>query len=108
MIADLPLRQEIHFWKKTVAYATGNCANELFHWKSNPNVNSELGFGFSAFDCKYCRWKNENRIVVWKLRFSRNCQQNSEKIGNPEKSGKKNNLGKNLSPESASHPSVLM
>ena len=45
--------KKIHFWKKIVAHATGNCANELFHWKSNPNVNSEFGFGFNASDCKY-------------------------------------------------------
>ena len=48
MNEDFRLRKEIHFWKKIVAHATGNCANALSHWKSNPNVNSEFGFGFSA------------------------------------------------------------
>ena len=38
----------MHFQKKIVAHATGNCANELFHWKPNPNVKSEFGFGFST------------------------------------------------------------
>ena len=45
--------KKMHFQKKIVAHATGNCANELFHWKSNPNVNSEFGFGFGVFDNTY-------------------------------------------------------
>ena len=40
--------------------------------------------------------KSENRIVIWKRRFSPSCQQNSEKIGNPENSGKKIEFAKKI------------
>ena len=48
-LGDVYKRQENIFSEKIVAHATGNCANALFHRKSNPNVNSEFGFGFIAF-----------------------------------------------------------
>ena len=52
LLRILHSEKKMQFQKNLVAHATGNCANELFHWKSNPNVNSEFGFGFSAFDNK--------------------------------------------------------
>ena len=34
--------------EKIVVHAAGNFSNDLFYWKSNPSLNSEFRFGFSA------------------------------------------------------------
>ena len=56
---NIESEKKMHFQKNIVAHATGNCTNELFQWKSNPNLNSEFDFGFSASENKDFPMENE-------------------------------------------------
>ena len=58
--------------------------NRIRTWILSPDSDS------AHMTINICRWKSENRIVIWKLRFSRNCKQNSEKSEIPKVPEKKN------------------
>ena len=101
--------KKMHFQKKSlhmqpeIVRMSCSIGNRIRTWILSSDSDS------AHLTVNICHWKNENRIVIWKLRFSRNCQQNSEKNRKSRKFRKKRSTkNKNLIPESASHPSVLI